>query len=119
MRSILPLSLAAAAIVFASMTAVSAQERLMTPAPAATWAPNASPSGLPKSPYRALFGPEVRVSEALQKAAAAERVARPPVVVCGMTILPADPSIDAKIFLKGAPPDTRHTIRSIPPPVCR
>ena len=52
------------------------------------------------------------------------RTSQQPQVVCGMTILPADPSIDPKIFLQNRFPDVPradvdHHIRRIPPPVCR
>jgi hypothetical protein len=42
-----------------------------------------------------------------------------PKVLCGMTVIPADPSIDPKFTI--APPDrqTKYTIRAIEPPICK
>jgi len=42
-----------------------------------------------------------------------------PRVVCGMTLIPIDPSVDPKIYVEPRRSDTRFTIRAIPPPVCR
>lgn len=76
------------------------------------------PSASRRSPYRNLFGPPVarRVDE---PRTADTRTGQLPAVVCGMTILPADPAVDPKMLKTMPPADTRHTIRSIPPPVCR
>ncbi len=41
----------------------------------------------------------------------------PPRVVCGMTVLPADPLADPRM-VKAPPMDTRFAIRAIKPPLC-
>jgi hypothetical protein len=45
--------------------------------------------------------------------------ATPPQVVCGMTIIPADPTVDPRIRLTPPPSNTRHTMRMVPPSICR
>jgi hypothetical protein len=125
MQSTSSLWLAAAFVVLVAPHPIIAGQAPST-SPAGTWTPNASPlrTSPPKSPYRTLFGgqrarvSEARVAEALREATAA-RTGKQPAVVCGMTIFPADPSVDPKMLMTPPPSDTRHTIRSIPPPVCR
>ena len=40
-------------------------------------------------------------------------------VVCGMTMIPADPSIDRRMrVVRPRTPDVRHTIRELQPPIC-
>ena len=38
-------------------------------------------------------------------------------VACGMTVIPAQPSVDPK-SIKRAPEDKRYTMRVVPPPMC-
>jgi hypothetical protein len=42
-----------------------------------------------------------------------------PALVCGMTVIPADPAIDPKMRREPAPDGTRYTLRTIEPPICR
>lgn len=39
-------------------------------------------------------------------------------IVCGMTIIPGDPKIDARIFIPELPGGVKFTMRTIPPPIC-
>ena len=41
-----------------------------------------------------------------------------PRVVCGTRVIPVAPGVDPKIHAPRAD-DTRHTIRAVPPPICR
>ena len=71
------------------------------------------------NPYKPLFQPrDLReVAQAEQRDAA--RRAAEPRVACGMKVIPMDPNIDPKIFIPRQPDDTRYTIRSIPPSICK
>ncbi len=71
-----------------------------------------------RDPYRQLFQPEDKKTP---PSAPSPSVDRPqPRVVCGMTIVPADPTIDPKIAVKPRPDDTtRYAIRGITPPICK
>ena len=40
-----------------------------------------------------------------------------PKIVCGMTVIPADPAVDPK-SVKPAPRDKKYTMRSVTPPMC-
>lgn len=67
------------------------------------------------SPYDKLFqAPQAPKPVSPEKTAAAK-----PKVVCGMLLIPADPSIDPKMSV--TPPKdagVKHTMRAITPPVC-
>jgi len=41
-----------------------------------------------------------------------------PTVVCGMTVIPANPKIDPKMNVTPKTDGTRYTIRAIEPPIC-
>ena len=76
------------------------------------WQPHKS------NPYVGLFQPAplVKPGERTQ----ATRPSTPkPEVVCGMTVFPADPSIDPKFTV--TPPDraTKYTMRAIDPRICK
>ena len=43
---------------------------------------------------------------------------QPPRIVCGMTVIPVDPSFDANIRRPVPPPGTTFTIKTVKPPVC-
>jgi hypothetical protein len=84
-------------------------------------APTLFPKAPQKDPYAKLFKeattqtkpqpPRVEIRED----PATER----PKVVCGMTLIPVDDSIDPKFRLRGPASDNvRHTIRAVKPPVC-
>jgi hypothetical protein len=68
------------------------------------------------TPYSGLFQVQDLSAAAKQQEAPAPPQPR---VVCGMSVIPTDPSIDPKIFIERKPDDTRYTIRSIPPPICK
>jgi hypothetical protein len=84
---------------------------LVKPAAVSKWTPDK------KNPYGKLFTPEHQPS--IQTAPTLPAgVAGKPEIKCGMTMIPADPSIDPRIAI--SPPDgTRFTIRAIEPPICR
>lgn len=67
-----------------------------------------------KNPYRNLF----RAQELLKEAQATQRSKPAPTVVCGMTIIPADPSIDPKMAIAPKKDGIEPKIRAIEPPVC-
>jgi hypothetical protein len=64
-------------------------------------------------PYRNLF----RAQELLKKAEA-ERAQASPKVVCGMTIIPADPKIDPKMAITPKKDGLDFKMRAIEPPIC-
>jgi hypothetical protein len=71
-----------------------------------------------KNPYGRLFEPQpVRVAPVQASRTPADDLK--PRVVCGMTVIPADPSIDPKIRIKREDSQTRYTIRAVPPPICK
>jgi len=84
---------------------------LVKPAATSKWTPDK------KNPYSKLFTPARQPS--IQAASALPTgVAGKPEIKCGMTMIPADPSIDPLIAI--SPPNgTRFTIRAIEPSVCR
>jgi hypothetical protein len=73
-------------------------------------------------PYRQLFsaakfpkpGPAVATSPSQPTPPAVSK----PRVVCGMTILPADPKADPKMVLEPKKDGVDYTIRAIDPPIC-
>lgn len=78
----------------------------------------------PIDPYKKLFQQpslekaalQQQVQEVLRQAQARQQRPR---VVCGMTLLPADPVIDPKMAIEPPSRDgVRHTIRAIEPPAC-
>jgi hypothetical protein len=42
-----------------------------------------------------------------------------PAVVCGMTLIPADPKVDARMRVPAADSGVTFTLRSIQPPICK
>ena len=87
---------------------------LVQPAPAANWTPDK------KNPYSRLFQPSPTIQPSRQPATALPPgVAGKPEIKCGMTVIPADPSIDPQIAISRPPDGTRFTIRAIDPPICR
>jgi hypothetical protein len=51
------------------------------------------------------------------RGAAAARVSAEPIVVCGMTVVPADPTIDPRMRVAPAT-GTAFTMKVVPPTVC-
>lgn len=82
--------------------------------------PQARPSN---DPFTRLFRPNIvpAAPDGVQPFAPAERHHRRdrPKVVCGMTLIPADPRIDPQILHE--PPDTatKFAIRKVEPKICR
>jgi hypothetical protein len=71
------------------------------------------------NPYKNLFKPpDLKAVARAQQSDSVTR-AREPRVVCGMKVIPADPSIDPKMIIPRPPDGTRYTMRVIPPPICK
>ena len=79
----------------------------------------ASAQGSRANPYQNLFKPPDLKAAARAEQRDNARRATEPRVVCGMTVIPADPNIDPKIFVERPPDPTRYTMRIVPPPVCK
>ncbi len=71
------------------------------------------------NPYSGLFQPAPLVKPSERSQAAQPSTPATPKVVCGMTVFPADPSIDPKFTI--TPPDrkTKYTMRAIDPAICK
>lgn len=71
------------------------------------------------NPYSGLFQPFTPVKPNERTQATPPSTPAKPRVVCGMTVIPADPSIDPKFTIP--PPDrsTKFTMRLIEPPICK
>jgi len=99
----------------ALLLAIFASNVFASPAPVSqsAWRPNKS------NPYKGLFRPAPLVKPTERSEAAQPSTAAKPKVVCGMTMIPADPSLDPK-FTK-TPPDraTKFTIRAVDPAICK
>jgi hypothetical protein len=123
MRARLIPGLAGVAIFASCVAASAAQAQPSVGVPAA--ARNAQPFALqPKprpTPYDTLFAPPATtVAPGRDTSPSPRSSERPqPPVVCGMTIVPADPAIDPGIHVEMARPDTRYTLRQITPPICK
>ena len=63
-------------------------------------------------PYKKLFEPQKSIQRS------SEPPAGKPKTVCGMTIVPADPSIDPKMVIPPKSGGVDYTIRAIDPPIC-
>ena len=71
------------------------------------------------NPYSGLFQPAPLVKPSERSQATQPSTPATPKVVCGMTVFPADPSIDPKFAI--TPPDraTKYTMRAIDPTICK
>lgn len=69
------------------------------------------------NPFRRLF--QVPSPQPAPSAQAAAPRADEPRVVCGMTMIPADPNVDPGIAVRPSADGTRFTIRAVEPPICR
>ena len=69
-------------------------------------------------PYKKLFQPQDLRAAARAQQDKSPQPARPN-VVCGMTVIPTDPSIDPKMIERPKDDNTRYTIRAVPPPACK
>jgi hypothetical protein len=88
-----------------------------TPAPH----PNARFGALRPSqhPYKNLFALQTNLSEARGSAQRSiDAPALKPKVVCGMTIIPADPKFDPKMAIPRKSDGTGYMMRTIDPPIC-
>jgi hypothetical protein len=70
-----------------------------------------------QDPYKKLFEPQTKLLEARTTAALAA-LAPKPKVVCGMTIIPADPKFDPKMAIPRKSDGIDYTLRTIDPPSC-
>jgi hypothetical protein len=71
----------------------------------------------PADPYRQLFNAQQLLKGAQEKAKQAAHTKA--AVVCGMLVIPADPSIDPKIAVPpNKTPGVEFKIRAIDPPIC-
>jgi hypothetical protein len=75
------------------------------------------PTTTGKNPYSRLFEPQAKMAPPQRSGAPAAE--SKPRVVCGMTVIPADMSIDPKMQMKRKDSPTRYAIRSVPPPMCK
>jgi hypothetical protein len=89
-------------------------------APAANVATH-SPATTRSNPYATLFQPRTTPSPRFDtRTPPGGTTARQgPRMVCGMTIITADPGIDPGISAPAPPTTTRFTIRAVEPPICR
>ena len=72
-----------------------------------------------QDPYKKLFGLQQSPSEARQTAQRAiDPPALQPKVVCGMTIIPADPKFDSKMAIPRKSDGVNYTLRTVDPPIC-
>ena len=65
----------------------------------------------PADPYRNLFQPP-------EVSSVPSSVTPKAQVVCGMTVIPADPSVDPTMVLPPKNDGVKYTIRAVPPPIC-
>ena len=110
----------------------------LVPAPAAAQQTKAAVPPEPAPQRAQLAGPEVRLDTQPQKGPYARLFTAPeieiqpqrqepqvqpqpksPRVVCGMTVIQADPSVDPRMVIPRVDDGPRHAIRTITPPVCR
>lgn len=75
------------------------------------------PFGLAGSPRKDSFKKLFNVAPAGRSSQPESRTK--PKVVCGMTVIPVDPSIDPRIRVDVAKAETKFTIRAVQPPICR
>jgi hypothetical protein len=79
------------------------------------------PARSSRNPYSRLFGagrevPHRKVEQATPPASKSQAAPR---VVCGMTVVPADPGVDSRFLVARPPTPTRFTLRVIEPSLCR
>ena len=93
-----------------SASPASAEQSMPTPRPNARFGalrPSAS------DPYQKLFEPHKGIQRSI------DAPVSKPKVVCGMTIIPADPTIDPQMEVSPKQDrNLKYTIRSIDPPIC-
>jgi hypothetical protein len=71
----------------------------------------------PRSPYSKLFVQPAPTGRTPARAASDGPAG--PRVVCGTRLIPVDPLVDSRIYAPRRSDDTAHTIRAVPPPMCR
>jgi hypothetical protein len=78
-----------------------------------------APGQSPALPARPVWPVEPEMlSELTARARTFSRMQRP-AVVCGMTLVPGDPRIDARIFVPAPRRDIKPKMRIVPPATCR
>jgi hypothetical protein len=75
--------------------------------------------GQQTNPFASLFGAKPTPGASTPAQQSQWSSAQKPAVVCGMTVLPADPTIDPRIRVTAFRSGIRFTIRSVRPPVCQ
>jgi len=70
-------------------------------------------------PFGPNVSPEMQRRQLERAAQAAAKLVQKPKVTCGMTVVPADPKVDPKVIAPVPDQATKHTIRQVPPAVCR
>jgi len=76
------------------------------------------PSQKPRTPFVGLFAPAARLpAQPPPRAGAAAALREQPKVVCGMVVVPVNPSPDSRM-VKPVPSDVTFTMRVIAPPLC-
>ena len=71
------------------------------------------------NPYSDLFQPSPLVKPSEHTQVTQPSASAKPKVVCGMTVIPADPGIDPKFIVPLPDRPTRYTMRLIEPPICK
>jgi hypothetical protein len=71
------------------------------------------------SPAGPNLSPEVQRRQLELAVRAAAKLALKPKVTCGMTVIPADPTVDPKAIKPLPDQTTKHTLRQVPPGACR
>ena len=108
MRTVIALAVIAIAWLGAASGA-SAQGNLV-PKPGGAFTPPPRQSGQ-------LFVQMNEAREELKRRLQARGAVGQPTVVCGMTVIPANPAVDPK-SIKKAPDDKKYTMRTVPPGIC-
>lgn len=80
------------------------------PAMAGQYAPNKS------NPYRNLFAAQNALTKAVESVTPKADVK--PTVVCGMTMVPADPAIDPKMLVPRKADGVDYQLRAVTPAIC-
>ena len=107
------LTLAVLPVTMHASQASGSASAFVKPALTAKWTPDK------KNPYSKLFTPARQVSTQAAPTRPAPGVAGKPEVKCGMTMIPADPSIDPLMAISPPRDGTSFTIRAIEPSICR
>jgi hypothetical protein len=69
-----------------------------------------------KNPFGRLFQPRELAPQRAAHPTTQPRAAREPIIVCGMRVIPSDPTVDPRIRLSTPEPKTKPAIRALEPP---